>query len=192
MIELTFDTVILLLWYMRIFVRVILFFFYKFGFAPLVDTRNANYRAGCREKVDNFNPIWSPHNKVGRSLKHGWLEEIGCKFWRFMLIHAGILCCAGVQINIQIFVLKSFWSIVDHSGISRSPLQAIFYRNICTTTGFAVMLVFPTLMYANFKISNHGVFFRDPGARNRLYTTVNHSAFKTYPKISNSKFLSKS
>ena len=96
------------------------------------------------------------------------------------------------RLTYKLFVLKSFWSIVDHSGISRSPLQAIFYRNICTTTGFAVMLVFLTLMYANFKISNHGVFFGDPGARNRLYTTVNHSAFKTYPKISNSKFLSKS
>ena len=28
---------------------------FKSGFAPCADTCNANYGAGCREKVDNFN-----------------------------------------------------------------------------------------------------------------------------------------
>ena len=42
---------------MCILVGVIPFFF-KSGFAPCTDTRNANYRAGCREKVDNFKPTW--------------------------------------------------------------------------------------------------------------------------------------
>ena len=47
-------------------------------------------------------------------------------------------------------------------------------------------------MSANFEISDHGVFFRGPGARNPSYTMVNHGACKTYPKISNGEFLSKS
>ena len=55
-------------------------------------------------------------------------------------------------------MLKSFRLLVDHCGISLSPLQVKFYRNICTTIGFAVVLVFPTLMSANFEISDHGVF----------------------------------
>ena len=105
-----------------------------------------------------------------------------------MLVHAGSLCCAGFRLTYKLFELKSFPLLVDHCGISLSPLQATFYRNICSTIGFAVVLVFPTLMSANFEISDHGVFFRGPGARNRSHTTVNHSAFKTYPKISNSKF----
>ena len=47
MMELTFDT-----WaYLSA-----LFHFFKSGFAPYADTRNANCQAGCREKVDNFNP----------------------------------------------------------------------------------------------------------------------------------------
>ena len=96
------------------------------------------------------------------------------------------------RLTYKLFELKSFWSLVDHCGILRSPLQVIFYRNICTTIGFAVVLVLPTLMSANFQISDHGVFFLGPSARNRSYTMVNHRAFKTYPKISNSEFLSRS
>ena len=45
--ELTFDT--------RAYLSA-LFHFFKSSFAPCADTHNANYRAGCREKVDNFNP----------------------------------------------------------------------------------------------------------------------------------------
>ena len=51
--ELTFDTVILLyLIHAHICRRYSVFF--KSGFAPYADTRDANYRAGCREKVDNW------------------------------------------------------------------------------------------------------------------------------------------
>ena len=62
------------------------------------------------------------------------------------------------RLTYKLFVLKSFRSLVDQSGISCSPFQAIFHRNICTTIGFAVVLVFPTLMSADFEISDHGVF----------------------------------
>ena len=55
--ELTFDTMILLnLIYAHICRGYSIFFLFKSGFAPYADTRNANYRTGCREKVDNFNP----------------------------------------------------------------------------------------------------------------------------------------
>ena len=81
-----------------------------------------------------------------------------------MLIHAGILCCAGVQINIETFCVEFFRSIVDHYRISHSPLQVIFDRNICTIIGFPVVLVLMTLMSAKpVEISGHGIFF--PGSR---------------------------
>ena len=77
-----------------------------------------------------------------------------------MLIHAGILCCAGVQINIQTYRVEFFRSPVDHCRISRSPLQVIFYQNICTTIGFPVALIFLTLMSAKpAEINGHGVFY---------------------------------
>ena len=39
-------------------------------------------------------------------------------------------------------------------------LKVIFYRNICTTTVFFVVLVLPTLMSAKpVKISDRGVFY---------------------------------
>ena len=77
-----------------------------------------------------------------------------------MQIHAGILCCAGIQINIQTFHVEFFRLLVGHCRISRFPLQVIFYRNICTTIGFPVVLVLPTLMSAKpVEISGHGVFY---------------------------------
>ena len=57
---------------------------------------------------------------------------------------AGVLCCAGVQINIQTFRVEFFQSLVDHCRILRST----FYRNFCTTIVFFVVLVLPTLMSA--------------------------------------------
>ena len=130
----------------------------KSGFAPCGDTRNANYWAGCREKVDNFNPTWSPHNKVRRSLKSGWLEEIWWNFWRFMLIHAGILCCTGVQINIQTFCVETF-RIASRPlwNLALSPSGHLLSEYMLYI-GFAVVLVIPTLMSENTEISDHGIF----------------------------------
>ena len=72
-------------------------------------------------------------------------------------------------------------------------LKVTFYRNICTTTVFFVVLVLPTLMSAKpVKISDRGVFFTVSMCSHRSYTTVNHSPFKTNPKILNSDFLSTS
>ena len=83
-------------------------------------------------------------------------------FRRFMLSHAGILCCAGAQINIQTFHVEFFLSLVHLCRISPSPLQVIFYRNICTTIGFPVVLVFPTLMSAKpAETSSHGFLYGD-------------------------------
>ena len=45
--------------------------------------------------------------------------------------------------------------------------------------GFAVVLVFLTLMSENFEISDHGLFFQGPGAPNRSYTRGNHRTSKT-------------
>ena len=181
--ELTFDTCAYL---------SALFHFFKSGFALYGDTRNANYRAGCRENVDNFNPTRSPHNKVRRSLKRGWLEEIGCKFWRLMLIHAEILCCAGVQVNIQTFRVEIFsiasrplWNLaLSPSGHLLSEYMHYHWLRCCVSlSDFDV---------SKFRDQWSWRFFRGAGARNRSYTTVNHRAFKTYPKILNSEFLSKS
>ena len=36
------------------------------------------------------------------------------------MFHAGILCCAGVPINIQTFRVEFFRSLVDHCRILRS------------------------------------------------------------------------
>ena len=74
-----------------------------------------------------------------------------------MLIHVGILCCASVQITYKLSVLKFFRWLVDHCRISCSPLQVIFYQNICITIGFPVALVLQTLMSAKpVEISDHG------------------------------------
>ena len=155
-------------------------------------TRKANYGAGCREKVDNFNPTWSPHHKVRRSLKLGWLEEIVCKFWWLMLIHAEILCCTGVQINMQTFRVQIFpiasrplWNLaLSHSGQLLSEYMHYHWLRCCDSlSSFDV---------SKFRDQWSWRFFRGPCARNWSYTTVNHSAFKTYPKILNSEFLSKS
>ena len=57
---------------------------------------------------------------------------------------------------------------------------------------FFVVLVLPTLMSAKpVKISDRGVFTGSM-CSHRSYTAVNHSPFKTNPKISNSDFLSTS
>ena len=109
-----------------------------------------------------------------------------------MLIHAGILCCTGVRINIQTFCVETFpianiplWNLaVSHPG----HLLWDYMHYI----GFAAVLVFPTLMSENFEISDHGVF---PGVQ---VLPIDHThgeiiaLFKTYPKILNSEFLSKS
>ena len=77
-----------------------------------------------------------------------------------MLIHVGILYCAGVQINIQTFRAEFFRLLVDHCRTSRFPLQGIFHRNMCTSIGFPVVLVLPTLMSAKpVEISGHCVFY---------------------------------
>ena len=77
-----------------------------------------------------------------------------------MLIYAGILYCAGVQIKIQLFPVEVF-PIVDQCRISLSPLQVIFYRTICTSTGFPVVLVLPNSMSASVEISDHGILSGD-------------------------------
>ena len=109
-----------------------------------------------------------------------------------MLIHAGVLCCAGVQINIQTFRVEIFPIASRPLWNLALPPSGHLLSEYMHYIGFAAVLVFPTLMSANFEISDHGVFFQGPGAPNRSYTTGNHSAFKTYPKIPNSEFLSKS
>ena len=45
---------------------------------------------------------------------------------RFVMFHAGILCCAGVQINIQTFRVEFFQSLVDHCRILRSSFIGIY------------------------------------------------------------------
>ena len=109
-----------------------------------------------------------------------------------MLIHAEILRCAGVQINIQTFHVETF-PIASRPlwNLALSPSGHLLWEYM-RYIGFAVVLVFPALMSENFEISNHGVFFRGPGAPNRSYTRGNHSTSKTYPKILNSEFLSES
>ena len=87
-----------------------------------------------------------------------------------MLIHTGILCCVGVQINIQTFHVDFFESLIDHCRISRSPLQVIFYQNICITIGFPVVLVLPTLMSAKpVEISDHAVFTGSMRSQSVIY-----------------------
>ena len=55
---------------------------------------------------------------------------------------------------------------------------------VCTTIGFAVVLVLPTLMSAKpVEISNYGAFFHSPGARKWSYTMVNHSPLKLILKF---------
>ena len=127
--------------------------------------------------------------KVRRLLRCGWLEEILCKFWRFMLIHAGILCCAGVQINIQTSRVeissRPLWNLaLSPSGHLLSEYVHYHWLRCCVSL-------------SDFDISKlrdqwSWRFFRGQGAPNRSFTTVGHSVFKTYPKISNSEFLSKS
>ena len=75
-----------------------------------------------------------------------------------MLIHAGILCCPVVQINIQTFPVETFptasrplWNL----ALSPSGHLLSEYMHYI---GFAVVLVFPTLMSENSEISDHGVF----------------------------------
>ena len=47
--------------------------------------------------------------------------------WKmFDMFHAGILCCAGVQINIQAFRVDFFRSLVDHCRIFRSSFIGIY------------------------------------------------------------------
>ena len=107
-----------------------------------------------------------------------------------MLIHTGILCCAGVQINIQTFRVeispntsRPLWNLaLSPSGHLLSEYMHYHWLRSCVSL-------------SDFDISNfrdHGVFFLGPCTRNPSYTTVNQSAFKTYPKISNSEFLSQS
>ena len=77
-----------------------------------------------------------------------------------MLIHAGILCCAGVQINIQTFRVETF-PIASRPlwNLALSPSGHLLSKYM-HYIGFAVVLVFPTLMSENFEISDHAVFSR--------------------------------
>ena len=73
------------------------------------------------------------------------------------MFHAGILCCAGIQINIQTFRFEFFRSLVDHCRILRSSFIGIYAPG---TIVFFVVLVLPTLMSAKLvKISDRGVFY---------------------------------
>ena len=104
---------------------------------------------------------------------------------RFNMFHAGILCCAGVQINILTFCVEFFRSLVDHSKIFMLSFIGIY---ICTTIGFPIVLVLPTLMSAKPVEIGDMTFFTGSVCSHRSYMTVNHSTFKTFPKISNSDF----
>ena len=42
------------------------------------------------------------------------------------MFHAGILCCAGIQINIQTFHVEFFRSLVVHCRILRSSFIGIY------------------------------------------------------------------
>ena len=44
---------------------------------------------------------------------------------------AGVLCCAGVQINIQTFRVEFFRSLVDHFRILRSSFIGIYMHYHC-------------------------------------------------------------
>ena len=67
---------------------------------------------------------------------------------------AGVLCCAGVQINIQTFRVEFFRSLVDHCRILRSSFIGIYALPLSS------LLVLPTLMSAKpVKISDRGVFY---------------------------------
>ena len=109
-----------------------------------------------------------------------------------MLIHTGILCCAGVQTNIQTFRVEIFpiasrplWNLaLSPSGHLLSEYMHYHWLRGCVSlSDFNV---------STFRDQWSWHFFRGRGARNRSYTLVNHSAFKTYPKILNGEVLSKS
>ena len=68
---------------------------------------------------------------------------------------AGVLCGAGVQINIQTFHVEFFRSLVDHCRILRSSFIGIYALPL-----FFIVLVLPTLMSAKpVMISDCGVFY---------------------------------
>ena len=69
---------------------------------------------------------------------------------------AGVLCCAGIEINKQTFRVEFFRSLVDHFRILRSSFIGIYALPFV----FFVVLVLPTLMSAKpVKISDRGVFY---------------------------------
>ena len=108
-----------------------------------------------------------------------------------MLIHAGILCCPRVQINIQTFHVETF--PIDSRplwNLALSPSGHLLWEYM-HYTGFAFVLVFPTLMSENFEISDYGVF---SGVQ---ALPIGHirgeiTALLKHPKISYSEFLSNS
>ena len=100
---------------------------------------------------------------------------------------AGVLCCAGVQINIQTFCVEFFRPLVDHFRILRSSFIGIYALPLSSSLchSFRLMSAKPV------KISDRGVFTVSM-CSHRSYTTANHSPLKTNPKISNCDFLSTS
>ena len=46
---------------------------------------------------------------------------------------AGVLCCAGVQINIQTFRVEFFRSLVDHCRILRSSFIGIYALSLSSS-----------------------------------------------------------
>ena len=63
----------------------------------------------------------------------------------------------GFILTYKLFVLKSFRSLEEQCAILRSPQSPS--GHLLSTIGFTAVLVFPTLMSANFEISDHVVFF---------------------------------
>ena len=103
---------------------------------------------------------------------------------RFDKFHEGILCCAGVQINIQPFHAEFFRSLVDHCRIFRSSFIGIYALPLA----FLLCYFFRLRCQRNLSRSVIMAFFMWSMCSHRSYTTVNHGAFKTYPKISNTVF----
>ena len=76
-------------------------FYFKSGFTPCADIVNQTIGQFVGIRLTNLIRHKSEKNT------QSWL--IGRE-----MFHAGILCCAGVQINIQTFRAEFFRSLVDH------------------------------------------------------------------------------
>ena len=100
-----------------------------------------------------------------------------------MLIHAGILCSAGLQ-TFPI-VSRPLWNL----AFSPSGHLLSEYMHYI---GLAVVLVFPTLMSENFEISDMAFFSGVQALPIGQIRGEITALSKTYSKISNSDFLYKS